>query len=418
MKAIIRHMSLGLVWTIATTLGAATFSASTLAADKPQTVSRAVGKPLSEAQKAIEEKKFDEALAKLTEVEANTKKTPYDTFVMHQLRAYALSQMGRQNDAIPSYVAQVESGFLPADEAERMSRALMAVGFQNKDYAKTVEVGQKMIASGKANDDVWYMVATAQYLLSKPADATRTLNDYFADAAKNGRKPSEGSLNLQLDMAAKAKDSNATIDALKNIVQYYPTPGRWHDLLIVLRDTRGRGADSEEYALNVYRLMRETGTLKEGREIIEMASLAVKRGSPGEASDALKRGAAVNALTSENNKSAAKELQLSAETAEKADRATLAKFETEAKNAKSGESDVRLGQALLSYDQPDKAVEAIQRGIAKGSLKNADEAQILLGIAYLKLGRKPDAETAFAGAKTADSKYAELARLWGIYAKA
>jgi hypothetical protein len=422
MKAIVRHMSLSLLFAVAATVGAAAFSSSSWAADKPQAdkpqaVSRAVAKPLTEAQKAIQEKKYDEALAKLNEVEANAKKTPYDTFVMHQLRAYALSQLGRQNDAIPSYVAQVESGFLPPEEAERMSRALLAVGFQSKDYAKTVEVGQKMIASGKANDDIWYMVAASQYFLDKPADSTRTLNDYFADAAKTGRKPTEGPVNLLLDLSVKAKDANGTISALEKMAEFYPKPDRWHDLLVVLRDTRGRGADSEEYALNIYRLMREAGVLNDSQEIIEMASLALKRGSPGEASDALRRGTAANAFTTEGNKTAAKELQQNAQIAEKTDRVTLAKFETEAKNAKGGESDVRLGQAFLSYDQADKAVEAIQRGITKGSLKNADEAQILLGIAYLKLGRKPDAATAFAGAKGSDPKFAELAKLWGLIAK-
>jgi tetratricopeptide (TPR) repeat protein len=418
MNAFVRHLSRSLVLTVALAVGAASFSTGLLAADaKAPSVSKAVVKPLSDAQKAIQEKKFDEALATLNEVEANTKKTPYDTFVMHQLRAYALSQLGRQDDAIPSYVAQVESGFLAPEDADRISRALVAVNFQKKDYPKTIELGQKVIASGKAVDDIWYMVAASDYFLDKPADATRVLNDYYADVAKRGAKPTDAMVTLQLQIAAKSKDTRGMAAALEKMVEFYPKPERWHDLLVTLRDTNGRGADSEEYALNIYRLMRETSSLKDGQEIVEMASLAIKRGSPGEATDALKRGTEAGLLNGDGNKSAAKELQQSAAVAEKADRASLGKFETEAKAAKTGESDVRLGQAFLSYDQADKAVEALQRGIAKGSLRNADEAQILLGIAYLKLGRKPDAATAFAAAKSSDAKFGELARLWGIVAK-
>jgi hypothetical protein len=428
MKADVRHFSLTLVLAAAAALGAGASGTATAAvsaappaaapaSDNKQTISRAVSKPLQDAQKAITDKKYDEALALLTEVEANTKKTPYDTFVMHQLRAYALSQAGRQAEAIPSYAAQVESGFLPPEDADRISRALAGISFQSKDYPKAIELGQKVIASGKANDDIWYMVAASHFFLDRPADATRVLNDYLADAAKNGRKPSEAALNLQLQIAVKAKDADGMVASLGKLVEFYPKPERWHDLLATLRDTRGRGADSEEYILNVYRLMRETGTLKDSQEIFELASLAVKRGSPGEASDAIKRGTDANSFTSEATKATAKDLLASAQTAEKADRATLAKFETEAKNAKTGEADVRLGQALLSYDQADKAAEALQRGITKGSLRNADEAQILLGIAYLKLGRKPDAESAFAATKGSNPKFGELARLWGIYAK-
>lgn len=418
MKANLRPVSLRLVLAIAA-LGAGCFgNIAAIAADSKQpSLSRAVAKPLQDAQKAITDKKYDEGLALLNEVEGNTKKTPYDTFVMHQMRAYALIQAGRSQEAIPSLVAQIESGFLSPEDAERISRVPVGISFQNKDYAQALELGQKVIAAGKANDDIWYVVAASQYVLDKAPDALRSLNDYYADAAKNNRKPPESTLDLHLQIATKTNNTDGTVAALEKLVEFYPKPEHWHDLLVTLRDTRGRAADSEEYILNIYRFMRETGTLKDGQEIIEMASLAVKRGSPGEASDAIRRGTEANSFTSEVNKGTARDLLQSAQTAEKIDRATLSKFETEAKNAKTGEADVRLGQALLSYDQADQALEALQRGIAKGSLRNPDEAQILLGIAYLKLARKPDAASAFAAAKGANPKFGELARLWGIYAK-
>jgi tetratricopeptide (TPR) repeat protein len=423
MKAIVRNLSLGLLLAAASTAGLGIVSTAAVAAaaekaPKAPTISAAVAKPLMNAQKAIQDKKFDQALAILPEVESNAKKTPYDTFVMHQLRAYALTQLGRQDEAIPSYAAQVESGFLSPEDAARISRALVADAFQKKDYARTVESGQKVIASGAANEDIWYMVAAAHYLLDKPEESTRVLNDYFADNAKNGRKPSEPSLDLLYKSAAKTKNVDGMITALAKMVEFYPKPERWRDLLVTLRDARGgRGADSEEYTLNVYRLMRETGALTDSQEILEMGSLALNRGFPGEASDALKRGTAASAFKSDGDKKAAREIEQAAQASEKTDRASLVKIEAEAKGAKTGEADVQLGQAFLSYDQADKAVEALQRGIAKGSLKNADRAQILLGIAYLKLGRKPDAVTAFEGAKGGDPKLGELAKLWTIYAK-
>jgi hypothetical protein len=100
------------------------------------------------------------------------------------------------------------------------------------------------------------------------------------------------------------------------------------------------------------------------------------------------------------------------------DRAGLSKFEAEAKAAKAGEADVRLGQAYLSYDEAEQAVTAIQRGIAKGGLRNADEAQILLGIGLLRLGRKDDAVAAFKATKGTDARLGDLARLWSLRARA
>ena len=46
----------------------------------------------------------------------------------------------------------------------------------------------------------------------------------------------------------------------------------------------------------------------------------------------------------------------------------------------------------MSYGQNDKAVAAISKGIAKGGLKSPDEANLLLGIAQLRLRNAAEAQ--------------------------
>ncbi len=75
-----------------------------------------------------------------------------------------------------------------------------------------------------------------------------------------------------------------------------------------------------------------------------------------------------------------------------------------------------MGLAYLTYDQYDKAVAAIQRGLAKGGVKNPDEADILLGIAELKLRNREEAIKAFKAAK-ADPNLTRLAGLWVLHAE-
>jgi hypothetical protein len=95
------------------------------------------------------------------------------------------------------------------------------------------------------------------------------------------------------------------------------------------------------------------------------------------------------------------------------DRKTLSQFEKEATASKAGEADVKLGEAFLSYDQPAKAVEAMQRGIAKGGVKSLDDANLSLGRAFLAAGDRTAAETAFSLVKKPD--YALLTQLWLIH---
>ncbi len=68
-----------------------------------------------------------------------------------------------------------------------------------------------------------------------------------------------------------------------------------------------------------------------------------------------------------------------------------AKAATEA----TGRDDMLVGQIYLSEAQYQQAVDALTQGLHKGGLQDADEAQVSLGIAYLKLGRKELAGQAF-----------------------
>jgi hypothetical protein len=93
------------------------------------------------------------------------------------------------------------------------------------------------------------------------------------------------------------------------------------------------------------------------------------------------------------------------------DKSTLEKQDAAARAKPTGDSDVKLGAAYLSYNDIPKAIEALQRGIGKGGVKNPDEAGLLLGIAYLRSGNKPEAKKAFETV-TQDPTMTRIAKLW------
>jgi TolA-binding protein len=71
--------------------------------------------------------------------------------------------------------------------------------------------------------------------------------------------------------------------------------------------------------------------------------------------------------------------------------------------------------AYLSYGEYDKAIEALRRGLQKGASRRTDEAQIMLGRAYLKLNQKDAARRAFKAVPD-DSKLARVAELYDLHA--
>jgi hypothetical protein len=400
---------------VAIAIGSSAISLPAKAAEEKQSVSKASAKVLKAANEAVQAKKWPEALAKLQEAQGIAGKTPYDAYVTNQLLAFVYARQNNYPEAAKAMEAQIESGFVPPAEQAVLFKGLASVYYQQKNYAKSADFGQRLIKAGGGDGDTYTLVAQSYYLDKKYSETIKFLKDYIADVEKRGQTPKEQSLQLMSESYTKMNDNAGATAMLEKLVSYYPKPNYWDNLLFGLMRAEGNG---DKLTLNIYRLMLETNTLKQPQDYTEMAQLAIEQGTPGEAQRVLEKGFAANVFSEQRAKDSNARLLESAKKAATADQASLAKFETEAKNAKTGEADVRLGQAYLSFDQYDKAAEAIQRGIAKGGLKNTEEAQILLGIAQIKLKKSDDAIKSFKAVKDGDPKYVRLANLWALHARA
>jgi tetratricopeptide (TPR) repeat protein len=87
----------------------------------------------------------------------------------------------------------------------------------------------------------------------------------------------------------------------------------------------------------------------------------------------------------------------------------------EAAKQTNGEVDVKLGESYYTYGQYDKAVAALEKGIQKGGLKDAADAQTTLGIAYLAAGQKDKAVAAFDQAAKTQTAAGQVAHAWSLY---
>jgi tetratricopeptide (TPR) repeat protein len=244
-------------------------------------------------------------------------------------------------------------------------------------------------------------------------DACRFLADYVGDLEKRSQTPKEQTLQLYANSCEKAGDNAGAVTGQEKLVMYYPKPSYWNGLLYSVLRTQGI---SDRQTLGVYRLMQDTKTLTQPSDYTEMAQLATDAGNPGEAQKVLEEGFAANVFTEQRAKERNQRLLDTAKKAAAADQATLGKMEVEAKAAKTGETDVALGGAYLSYGQNDKAVEALTRGIGKGGIKNLPEAQILLGIAQMRSGNKEEARKVFKSVKSDDATWSRIAKLWVLNA--
>jgi tetratricopeptide (TPR) repeat protein len=386
-------------------------TSTVLAADQakgPQ-VSAAMQKPLGEVQALMKDNKFPEALDKLKAADAMSGKTPYDQHLINQWMAFLCSKTNDNACVAKAVQAQIDDGFTTPEDNQKYTRAIAGVNFQAKDYDKAIDYGNRAIKGGYASDETYSIVARSYYLKGDYKNAAQLEETRIAEMAKQGQKPPSEDVGVYMSSCDKIKDDVCLNKALAYQVTYYPTPQSWEQAISTVHPK----GDVE--TLQTYRLMLEVGAMPGGDEYLDMANIAMGRGSPGDAQHALQVGTDAGALA--NKATETQKLSAEAKRAATSDQASLAKSEQDANAASSGVKNAGVGLAYLGYQQYDKAVDQLGKAVSKGGLKDEADTRLDLGIAQLKAGHKDDAVKTFQSVKGSPT-LEHLASLWVIHAQA
>ncbi|GAC1457732.1 MAG: hypothetical protein PVSMB6_16340 [Steroidobacteraceae bacterium] len=385
------------------------------AADKPKEqpkgpgLSAALQKPLAEVEALLKANKFAEALEKLHAVDAMPGKAPYDQHIISRFTAVACSKTNDVPCIGKALQGQIDDGFTTAEENQQYTRAVAQVGYQEKDYGKAIDYGNRAIKGGFADDQTYMIVGASYYLKEDPKSALQLEEPHLADMVKKGQTPKADELNVYLSSCAKINDEACILRALEYQVTYYPKPQTWADVISLVRPK----GDLE--TLQTYRLMSDVGTMSNADDYLDMANVAIGRGSPGDAQHALQMGTAAGALP---GRKAAETHKLTGEAAKAAaaDQTSLARSEADANASPSGVKNAAAGFAYLGDQQYDKATDQLSKAVSKGGLKNEADTRLNLAIAQLKAGHKDDAVKTFQSVHGSPA-LERLAALWVIHSK-
>lgn len=368
-----------------------------------QKLSPAVGKPLVAAQEAMNAKNWDEALVQIEAARAVEPKTPYDAFMVDELGWYVYLQKKDYVKSAEALERSLASGMVPEADKQQRLRALTQMTLQNKQYDKALSYGTEYLKIQPDDTEIALSLAQARYLSGDYTGARTSVEQLIAGSPK----PPEQALLLALRSNYELKDDAGTVRALEGLVRHYPQPKYWEDLLNaqLFRTKEDRGLRA------LYRLMEDTGTLDKGEEYAEMGTTLVTGGFPNEAKQVLERGMAKNLFGADSKSRAQSELER-ARAGAAADAKDLGTAATQLAAAKTGTQAVAIGKLYFSAGDYANAADAIQKGLAKGGVADADDANMLLGIAYSRIGKPTEARAAFDAVKAAT--LTDLARLWKL----
>ena len=364
-----------------------------------------VGKPLQQAAELLKANRAKEALAKVREAEAVPNRTATEQLTIERMRGAAAARAGETQTAIRAFEAVLASGKAGQSEQAQIAASLAHLHAQAKDWNKTREWAQRAKQQGASAADMDRLLA---YVNSQTGDFAAIARDAQASieaAEKAGRRPEENDLLALADAQRRTGNNAGQMATLEKLVAYYPKREYW---VAVLGRIQSKPGFSGRLALDVDRLKRQTKTLDKAEEYVELAQLALQDSQAAEGKAVLDEGFARGLLG--QGAEAERQKRLLALATQRAADAPKMLAEAEAE-AKDGNALVRVGMGYSGLGQHDKAIALIQKGIARGDLRNPEDAKLHLGIAYLRAGNKAKAAEAFRSVKGTDGT-ADLARLW------
>ncbi|WP_028100542.1 tetratricopeptide repeat protein [Pseudoduganella violaceinigra] len=355
----------------------------------------------------LEAKKYSEATAMLDQADAMPDKSSYEQYFINRMRVAVALGMGDRPKLISMLEAVIASGRLEKDEKTKFTQALAASYQEEKNWPKAIESLQKygeLSGDPKVPRQIMLIRFESGDYKGVQADLLKQLDE----SIKANKPMTREDLHMLADASNRLKDKNSYLVALEGLVRWHPLDRYWSDMLY---RTRGKENYSTRFSADIVRLQKVATTKMDEQDYVELAEVDQLEGQFIEGKAVLDAGIANGAVTL-NAKTKKLKADLDRQAAD--DVKNIASSEASARKAKNGTGLVNLGYAFVTMGQYDKGIPLIQEGIAKGGLKNAEDAKLRLGYSYAMAGKKEEAIKILETVQGADGR-ADLARYWILW---
>ena len=321
----------------------------------------------------------------------------------HVLALYQLQIAKQRNDialrreALDTLIASKISSpeKLPGYLAERGG-----IAYQLGDFQTARTLWTRLLDMKPADPDLLGNLALVYQAENDVKGAADMLQRAAAARRAAGEVLSETLYRQQLSIADQAKLVEPGIAAAHSLVRTYPSAGNWRDALLVYRQLV---APAGGFEIDLFRLMRVSGTLARADEYQRMAQLLKHAGIPAEAKAVLGEGLSRGLL----NAGESPTREIMAEVDRAAAQAAVA--------STAGAS--ATGDSLLGNGRYAEAAAHYRQALAMPAVNKA-EVNTRLGTALFLAGQHAEAEVAFrmaandAAIPAQPTRYPDLAQFW------
>ena len=371
-------------------------------------ISKQARKPLGEAQAAVEAQDYATAIAKAREGLAEAR-TPDDRFYAGRtmLTAAQASNDAAAEDEALQLMVRSESPLVTANLVEQIYLNLANKARQAENPTQETAYYNELLQKQPDNINATIGLAEAMVAQGQTQEGIARMRSAIEAKKATGEAVPEAWYRRGFVLAYNNKLTNEMTPMGIALVENYPTPTNWRDVLLTYRDSNDF---PDKVQLDIFRLLNAVDGLTTEGDYFEYASTAERSRYTGEADAALKSGISAGLISAD--KPYVKELSNLIAPRFDSDRSDLPNLAKEARADADGKLAAETATTYLGYGDNAKAAELYRVALEKGGV-DASTINTRLGIALARQGDTAGARAAFEAAKGGQT--GTLADFWLAY---
>lgn len=362
---------------------------------------------LAEAQTAAEAKDFKTAQQVLDAMlagEGKSELNSYELANVYNLYAFLRYSEEDYDGALRNYEKVVSQPDIPLAMEINTKYTIAQLYFVQEKWQQGIDALLNWFdLTDKPNANSYVLLAQGYYQTKAYDKALTNVEKAIGMYEAEGKLPKEQWYNLARFLYFDKGDNENALETLKILLKYFPKKQYW----VQASHLYGEKKDSARQ-LAMMETAYEQGMLDKSTDLVTMAYLYLSAEVPYYAARVMEKGFDAEII---EEKSKNFELAGSAWRQAQETEKSIPMMEKAAAKAEDGELYTRLGNVYLDGDQNEKAIEAVEKGLAKGGVKRPDQARLVLGMAYFNTGDYSEARKAFRAAAK-DKRSEKYANQW------
>ncbi|MEO7432822.1 MAG: tetratricopeptide repeat protein [Dokdonella sp.] len=332
-------------------------------------------KDLNKAADLVNDGKTADAQPLIEKVIGSEKASKYAQAFAHQLQAQVFWDQDKGDDAIAEYKKAIAFDALANAQQFQLIYALAQTQLQQEKYQDAlVTLAEWEKLSGKQTADELALKSNAYYRTDQYQPAV----DAMKKALSMTDKPSESWTQI---LMASYFELNQYDEAAR-IVQAQLDKDPTNKKLINQLATVYIQGDKQQQALDLMAKAKSQGLITTSEDYVQLAKLQASADKPKDAAATMKEGFAKGVVQSTYDTS---KLLGDVCTQAEDDACAIEGYTKASPQAKDGNVDYQLGYLLFYSNKSKEAIDALNRAVTKGSLRQEGEAYLLRGDAENEL---------------------------------